>query len=147
MKPLSIVVFASVALAFQPAEPEAKILTYTQYAKLRHGVPYVLEFKVGRGALLMYGSRHVFEPADPLIADIEKEWDAFKPGTAFNEGGDPPGEKDLRTAVERWGEAGLVRLLAARDKVPVATFEPKDADEFAYLRKKHSAEQVKVFFV
>lgn len=147
MKTLSLAAFSFLALAFQPADPEAKILTYKQYAKLRHGVPYVLEFKVGSGALLMYGSRHVFDPADALIADIEKEWKAFKPTAAFNEGGDPPSEKELKTAVERWGEAGLVRHLAARDEVEVATFEPKDVDEVAYLRKKHGAEQVKVFYV
>jgi hypothetical protein len=108
----------------------------------------VLEFDLGgRGALLMYGGRHVFDPNDPQIADIAREWDRFKPDVAYNEGGNPPTDIVLSSAVQRAGEAGLVRYLAARDQVPVATFEPKDVDEIRFLLKRYSPEQVKVFIV
>jgi hypothetical protein len=128
------------------AEPESLILTYKQYAKIKHDVPYVLEFKVGKGALLLYGGRHVFDPKDSQIADIQAEWERFKPDVAYNEGGNPPTTGSVKTAVERFGEAGLVRFLAGRDEVPVATFEPKEEDEIRALRKKYSAEQVKVWY-
>lgn len=139
-----------VALLFgdaQDTDPADRILTYKQYAKIRHEVPYVLEFKVGTGSLLVYGGRHVFDPADPQIADIEAEWKRFKPAAAFNEGGDPPTERSAKSAVERFGEPGLVRFLAARDHVPVATFEPKRGDEARALLKQYSPEQVKVLLV
>src|ERR1035438_6823284 len=94
----------------QTPAPAARILTYKEYAKIKHDVPYVLEFQVGKGALLLYGGRHVFDPADPQIADIQKEWSKFKPDVAYNEGGNPPTERSLPAAVERYGDAGLVRF-------------------------------------
>lgn len=131
----------------QESDPRNRILTYKQYAKIRHGVPYILEFKVGRGALLLYGGRHVFDPSDVQIADIETEWKRFKPTAAYNEGGNPPTEPSVRLAVERYGEPGLVRYLARRDRVPVATFEPSRNDEARALLRRYSAEQVKVFLL
>lgn len=125
--------------------PERRILTYKQYAEISHEVPYILEFRTAEGALLLYGVRHVFDPKDAQIADIAAKWQRFEPTTALNEGGNPPTERSVQSAVERWGESGLVRVLAAWDRVPVATFEPSRLDETKDLLKKYSAEQVKVF--
>jgi hypothetical protein len=144
---LSAAFLTALNAPFEQPDPADRILTYKQYAKIEHDVPYVLEFKVGNGALLMYGGRHVFDPADPQIADIQREWERFKPQAAYNEGGDPPTEKTLQRAVEHYGEAGLVRVLAQRDHVPVATFEPKRVDEARDLLKHYSPEQVKIFWV
>ncbi len=131
----------------QQESPESKLLSYKQYAKIQHDVPYVLEFKVGQGALLLFGCQHAFNPADPQIADIEKEWDRFKPDVAYNEGGNPPSAGTRKAAVERYAEPGLVRFLAAQHGVPVATFEPHEMDEIKELRKKYSDEQIKVFYI
>lgn len=142
--------FALLLLAIageSPSDVKSRILDYRQYAKLRRGVPYVLEFHVGEGTLLLYGGRHVFDPDDPQVHDILKEWGRFKPTAAFNEGGDPPTEKEAKAAIERYGEAGLVRYLAARHHVPVATFEPARADELQALARRYTPEQVKVFYV
>jgi len=128
-------------------DPKRLILTYKQYASIRHDVPYVLEFKTAKGALLLYGSRHVFDPGDPQIADIQEEFKRFQPTAAYNEGGNPPTEKDLRTAVERYGESGLVRFLGRQQHLTVETFEPKREDEVRELLKRYSAEQLKVFYV
>jgi hypothetical protein len=147
MVAMSFVLAATLLGDAQGTDFTERILTYKQYAKTRHGVPYVLKFKVGTGALLLYGGRHVFDPADPQIADIEAEWKRFKPSAAFNEGGDPPTEKSAKSAVERFGEPGFVRFLAARDHVPVATFEPKRGDEAQALLKQYLPEQVKVLLV
>jgi hypothetical protein len=142
---ISALLLALVGSSAQASDPESLILTYKDYAKIKHDVPYVLEFKCGTGGLLLYGGRHVFDPADPQIADIEKEWQRYGPDVAYNEGGNPPTESAPANAVKRFGEPGLVRYLAAREHVPVATFEPKEADEISALRKEYSAEQVKVF--
>lgn len=122
-----------------------EILTYKQYASLEHGTPYILEFSVGDGALLLYGVRHTFDSHDPQIADIKSEWERFSPTIAYNEGGNPPAEASIKDAVERWGEGGLVRLLSAANHVPVATFEPLRTAETDALLRKYSPEQVKVF--
>jgi hypothetical protein len=87
--------------AAQKPDVESRILTYKQYAKIEHDVPYVLEFKVGKGALLIYGGRHVFNPADPQITDIQKEWDAFKPDVPYNEGGNSPTERTMALITRR----------------------------------------------
>lgn len=139
-------ILATLCCVRQTDDPESRILTYKEYAKIQHDVPYVLEFKVGQGALLIYGAQHAFDPANPQIADIQTEWERFKPDVAYNEGGNPPTVGVLATAVERYAEAGLLRFLAARDSVPVATFEPKDADEIRALRQRYSADQVKVWY-
>lgn len=130
----------------QSVEPERLILTYKEYAKIKHDEPYVLEFEVGKGALLLYGGRHVFDSADPQVSDVQKEWEKFKPDVAYNEGGNPPTASTLKSAVERYGDGGLVRFLAGQDAVPVATFEPREADEIRALRKRYSAEQLVVFY-
>jgi hypothetical protein len=131
----------------QSADPaESRILTYKQYARIKHDVPYVLEFELDKGSLLIYGGRHVFDPKDAQIGDIQSAWDRFRPDVAYNEGGNPPTAGSVKAAVEHYGEVGLVRFLAARDAVPVATFEPKDEDAIRAIHKKYSAEQVKVWY-
>ena len=52
----------------------------------------------------------------------------------------------MRLAVRAYGEAGLVRFLAGRDQVPVATFEPPFGEEVAYLLKTYTPQQLKVFY-
>ncbi len=147
MNRLAILIFlvGATCCSAQPIEPASRILTYKQYAKLNHDTPYVLEFKVGKGALLIFGSRHLFDPQDPQVADILKEWDQFEPDVAYNEGGHPPTRRTLKAAVESHGEPGLVRFLAARDTIPVATFEPSLEEEIRAVRKRYSPEQVKVW--
>jgi hypothetical protein len=153
---LMLVVACGSALADAPrnragktsaADPKNLILTYKQYASIRHDVPYVLEFRTGKGALLLYGVRHVFDPGDPQIADIQEEFKRFQPTVAYNEGGNPPTEKDLKSAVERYGEPGLVRFLGHQQRLSVLTFEPKREDEVHEMVKRYSAEQLKIFYV
>jgi hypothetical protein len=126
--------------------PEQAILTYKQYASIHHKSPYVLEFKVGAGALLFYGAEHTGDPKDPQIADLERRWAVFHPTVAYNEGGDPPTVDDPEAAVKQYAEPGFLRFLAGRDHVPVATFEPSFNEEVAYALKTYSPQQVKVFY-
>lgn len=44
------------------------------------------------------------------------------------------------------GEPGLVRFLAARDKVPARSLEPARSAEVATLMKSYTPEQLKVFY-
>ena len=62
-------------------------------------------------------------------------------------GGDPPTEKIKDNAVNRWGERGFVRFLAARDRVPVHSLDPTRAAEVDDSCKKFSPEEVKLFFI
>ncbi len=136
-----------VALSVAEAqEKNAGIMTYDEYAKVRHAYPYIVELQIGKGALLYFGAQHTNDPKHAQIARIEKLWKEFRPTLALNEGGDPPVLQSVSEAVSRIGESGLVRYLAVRDKVPVRSLEPSRADEAAFLLKTYTPEQVKVFY-
>jgi hypothetical protein len=78
---------------------------------------------------------------------IESLWSQVEPELAFNEGGDPPTEASKEEAIRRYGEAGFVRFLAARDRVPVASLDPTKAQLAAVLSPTFGAELVKMSFV
>lgn len=140
------VVLAFASSVAQAQNPNAGVMTYDEYAKLRHSSPYVVELQIGKGALLYFGAQHTNDPKNPQIAQIEKLWKEFRPTAAFNEGGDFAVPNSVEETVSQIGEFGLVRYLAARDKVPVRTLEPSQTDEAAYLLKTYTPEQVKVFY-
>lgn len=123
------------------------IMSWSEYQTRSVQWPYILQFDPPRGALLYYGARHTNAPSDPQVQEIERLWTTFKPTVAFNEGGSPPVEETRDLAVERFGEAGLIRFLAARDDIPVASLDPDRGEEVAYLRQLFAATEVKLFFV
>lgn len=125
----------------------AEILSFEAYQHHPHRVPYVLELQVGYARLLYFGSRHSYDPADPQMAQIEAEWSSFRPTRAFNEGGNPPVASSRDEAIAHDGEAGLLRYLAARDGIEIASLEPSRADEVAHVSGEFSPEQIKLFYV
>ena len=145
MKAIALMLAAVMCGCVLAADPETRILTYEQYAEIKHGRPYILEFELGYGALLLYGAGHTYDASDPIVSDIIAEWERFDPTVAYNEGGNPPTLVTAKRAVERAGEPGLVRFLAGKHRVPVATFEPLESDQDAALLEMYTREQVKVF--
>jgi hypothetical protein len=109
--------------------------------------PYILNIRTANGELLYFGASHTSDPLHPQMSEIERLWSEFHPDVAFNEGGDPPTEKSRQEAVAKYGEPGLVRFLAARDKVPVRSIDPTRAETVAALLKRFTPEQVKLNFV
>lgn len=146
MKPICLMLLLVATTLAGSKNSEENILTYKQYASIQHKSPYILEFKIGSGALLFYGAEHTGDPKDPQIADIERRWVVFHPTVAYNEGGNPPTLDKRDEAVHEYAEPGLLRFLAGRDQVPVATFEPSFDDEVSYAVKTYSPLQVKVFY-
>lgn len=114
---------------------------------MSHPYPYILRLGSTEGQLLYFGSRHFFDPADPQVAQIQKLWAEFAPTVALNEGGDPVVAGTLEDVVRQFGEPGLVRYLAARDKTPVMSLEPSRASEVATLSSHYSREQIKLFYI
>lgn len=125
-------------------------MSFEEYVKKPHPVPYILKLSAGRGRLLYFGSKHTYDPNDPEIAQMEKNWLKLRPDVAFFEGADPeniPAAVKTREEITRGGEPSLVLFLATRDRVPVKTLEPSRGDEIALLLRKYSPEEVKVFYV
>lgn len=136
------------ALPFALAqEKDVGLMTYEEYVKASPRFPYIVELRIGKGSLLYFGSQHIYDPKHAQTAQIEKLWKEFRPTVAFHESTGTSLSKTIDEAVSSSGESGLVRFLAARDKVPVFTLEPNRNDEVALMLRTYTPEQVKLFFV
>ncbi|MDQ6800021.1 MAG: hypothetical protein M3041_04205 [Acidobacteriota bacterium] len=131
----------AVAIVLAACAHTARIMTWTEYGKRSVSWPYIFR----RGTLLYYGASHTYKPDDPQIAEIQKLWSEFHPDIVLNEGGNPPVAATIEEAVTQYGEAGLIRFLARRDDVPVVSIDPVRSEETAYLSKRFTREQIKMF--
>jgi hypothetical protein len=152
-----VLTFSFVGVAFaqtnrpkESAPPLPEIMSFEEYVKKPHAIPYILKLSAGKGRLLYFGTKHTYDPNDPEIALMEKLWVKLRPDVAFFEGADPeniPAAVKTRQEITRGGEPSFVLFLATRDGVPVKTLEPSRSDEIALLLKKYSAEEVKMFYL
>src|SRR5436190_17785350 len=96
------------------AGASAQILTWDQYRNLASPGPEVLRLHSGFGTLFYFGARHSRDPLDPQVRRIAELWNECRPTIALTEGSVPPLARSAELAVAQYGEAGLVRFLAAR---------------------------------
>lgn len=123
------------------------LMSFAEYVNLEHEVPYVLHLEHDDGELVYFGIRHTRDPDDRQLADLEARWAELQPSVAFNEGGDPPTANSRDVALTRFGEAGLIRYLAARDDIPVLSLDPARESEVELLLRSWGPEQIKLFYV
>ena len=153
MKRVSFVTYVTVGVLFHSLAAlssicaQGGIMTFEEYAKVSHAVPYIVELKIGKGSLLYFGSKHSYDPRDPQSEQIQKLWKSFGPDVVFYESTGTSVEKTIDESVSRGGEPGLVRFLASQNKVQARTLEPNPNDEVTLMLKSFSVEQVKFFFV
>src|ERR1051326_6148780 len=88
--------------------PSRHILSFAEYAAIRHPTPYVVEVARDGARLLLFGGRHSSQPADPMFDQIEAAFTELSPAFALHEGTSPAVEIDREIAIRRHGEAGLV---------------------------------------
>jgi len=134
----------------KPAPTPAAILSFEEYARKDHAVPYILKLSAGKARLVYFGAKHTYDPNDAEISHIEKLWSELKPDVAFFEGADPeapPAIVKSREDVSENGEPSFVLFLAGRDNVPVHSLEPTQHAEIELLLKTYSPEEVKMFYV
>ncbi len=126
---------------------EKLLMSFEEYSKLRYEKPYVLKIEKGDQLLVCFGSKHLYDPADPTFQVIEKQWDEFVKTTegkkrhAFVEGGNWPFESSRQKALET-GEMSFVTHLAGLSKVPVSSPEPTEQYRHNELLKKFSKEEI-----
>jgi hypothetical protein len=123
------------------------ILSWDVYKSARHSFPYVLRLEGLPGELLMFGAQHTNDPSHAELPEIERLWREFRPQVAFSEGGIRPAARSFDDAVTRFGEPGLLRLLADRDRVELRSLEPQEDEEAAALARQFQPGQVKLFYV
>ena len=125
---------------------QSLIMTWEEYAKQPPRTPCVLRFHAGAGELLYYGARHTSSPDDPQIADIERLWNDFRPTLAFSEGGIRPASASVEEAVRRYGEPGLIRVLADHHRVQIRSIESPQDEEISAMLREWPPDRVKLYY-
>lgn len=124
------------------------VMSFEEYQRVDHFEPYVYRLQTDSGALLYFGSRHSFDPADPQMDELAAAWNAFEPDIAYTEGVSVAGDSLSRDEfVRRYGEVGLTWWLAAGDGVAVHSLDPSREAEVGFLRAEGwSDEQLMLFY-
>jgi hypothetical protein len=124
-----------------------EILTFAEYAAIRHATPYVVDVQRDGARLVLFGGWHSSDPAVPMFDQIATAFTELVPEFALHEGTPPHPEPDREIAIRRHGEAGLVTHLAARAGIATASMDIPLADEARLLRRELSQADVLVFLV
>ncbi len=130
-----------------PMPPSRHILSFAEYAAIRHRIPYVVELARDEARLVLFGGRHSSDPADPMFDQIEAAFAKLAPVFALHEGTPPAVEVDREIAIRRHGEAGLVRHLAARADIDTASMDIPLAEEARLLRRELPRGEALVYLV
>src|SRR5262245_26956191 len=112
------------------------ILTFAQYAAIRHPTPYVVDLARDGSRLILFGGRHSSDPSDAMFDQIATAFANLEPVFALHEGTPPAVEAEREIAIRRHGEAGLVRHLAARAGIDTASMDIPLAEEARLLRQE-----------
>ncbi|MEO8606225.1 MAG: hypothetical protein ABI629_26880 [bacterium] len=127
--------------------PSRHILTFEQYAALRHPTPYLVDLRRGAARLVLFGSAHSSDPAHPGFDQIEAAFQQLAPRFALHEGTPPAVEPAREIAIRRYGEAGLVCHLAARAGIETDSMDIPLEDEARLLRHEIVLREALVFLV
>lgn len=131
------------------AQNDIEIMGFKEYGTIKHERPYIINLSTNNGALLYFGIGHAYSYDDPQIAELEKQFDKFRPTLILNESGTPPAAESAKEAVEKYGEPGLLSYLAGKHKIPIRSIDPPRMVEIQHIldQKKWSLEQVAVFYI
>jgi hypothetical protein len=124
-----------------------RILTFAEYAAIRHATPYVVDVRRDDGRLVLFGGWHSSDPALPMFDQIEAAFLQLAPAFVLHEGTPPHPEPEREIAIRRHGEAGLVTHLGARAGIPTASMDIPLPDEARLLRRELSQSEALVFLV
>lgn len=127
--------------------PSRHILTFAEYAAIRHPTPYVVDVARAGARLVLFGSAHSSDPAHPTFARLEDTFMRLAPAFALHEGTPPAVEGEREIAIRRHGEAGLVRHLAARAGIETASMDIPLEDEARLLLAEIGQRQALVYLV
>ena len=131
----------------RPTVHSRRILSFADYAAIRHPVPYLVEVERDGSRLSLLGGLHSTDPADPIFDRIEATFSRVSPVFALHEGTPPAVEPDREIAIRRHGESGLVRHLASRAGIGTASMDIPLAEEAGLLRRRIGQGRALVFLV
>jgi hypothetical protein len=108
----------------------------------------VIDLRRGETRLVVFGARHLTDPAGPIFAEIERRVAELSPTVILVEG-QAGNEKatSREIAVRHGGEAGFGCWLAGERGVPCRHADLAEAEEAKRLLRSFSADAVLVYFV
>ena len=109
------------------------------------GAYRVLELRGPDASLVLFGTRHKTDPADPALAEMERRVDALGPTIILVEGAIGPSHPDRRTAIAYGGEDGLLCWIARQRGIPCRSADLPESEEARRLLHRHSPEEVLLF--
>ncbi len=127
-------------------------MTYKEYAKIRHPIPYYLKLTSGSNLLYYFGEKHSFDPAHPQWKEEKDFWKEFLEHTSdhkrivFIEGGIRGDEINEEQSIIKHGGMGLATYLAHQENIETFSPEPDEVHERAELEKDFSREEIQYYY-
>ena len=131
------------------APPVMTLEEYTSSGLIsRHPRPYVytIESRNTRGAVLVFGAEHTFDPNHKQFPAMKENWDRFNPTTALVEGNLDLILTWFFNPVKASGEGGYNQELAKSKGIKIYSWEPGIEAEMDAILEKHDPFHVAVFY-
>lgn len=131
------------------APPVMMLEEYTSSGLIsRHPRPYVytIESRNTRGAVLVFGAEHTFDPNHKQFPAMKENWDRFNPTTALVEGNLDLILTWFFNPVKASGEGGYTQELAKSKGIKIYSWEPGIEAEMDAILEKHDPFHVAVFY-
>lgn len=127
-------------------------MTYEEYSKIRHKVPYTFSVKSGENFLYYFGERHSFDPSDKQWIEVEEYFEDFLNKTknrkriVFVEGGVCPIEDSKEISIIKHGGMGCITYLAKQQNIDTYSPEPSGKYERGELEKIFSRKEIQYYY-
>lgn len=131
------------------APPVMTLEEYTSSGLIsRHPRPYVytIESRNTRGAVLVFGAEHTFDPNHKQFPAMKENWDRFNPTTALVEGNLDLILTWFFNPVKASGEGGYTQKLAKSKGIKIYSWEPGIEAEMDAILEKYDPFHVAVFY-
>lgn len=131
------------------APPVMTLEEYTSSGLIsRHPRPYVytIERRNTRGAVLVFGAEHTFDPNHKQFPAMKENWDRFNPTTALVEGNLDLILTWFFNPVKASGEGGYTQELAKSKGIKIYSWEPGIEAEMDAILEKYDPFHVAVFY-
>lgn len=135
-----------IAMSILSLPQQHAVMSYEEYAGVKHSRPYVLEIVQGKGRLIYFGIGHTRDPHDSQLVTAKRLWDELKPQLALNEDRTRASASTFEQSVERDGEPGALAYWAKQDKVEARSLDPSREQEIAALKARFPEPHLKLFY-
>jgi hypothetical protein len=123
------------------------IMSFEEYAKVKHATPYVVRTTFGSGKLVYFGIKHTRNPKDKQIDLLRTLWGKTKPTLVLNEDITPEPHATFEESVKYDGERGALAFWAKLNKTQIRSIDMSWKQEAQKLSESFPAASVKVFYV